>query len=182
MRLFSSVKRYLLQIIRGSALTNDQLRKRGLTIGNNTDIYTSLIDYNHGYLISIGDNVTIASDVRLLTHDASTKKMLGYSKIGRIDIGNNVFIGAQSIVLPNVNIGDNVIIGAGSVVTKDVPGNSVAVGNPCHVIGTYEDYKKKCQMLFNNSPKQNTWYYQKSISEKKEMKQFLKDGGWGFDL
>ena len=182
MRLVSTVKRFLLQKVRGTALTNKQLRKRGLTIGENTDIYTSLIDYNHGYLISIGDNVTIASDVRLLTHDASTKKMLGYSKIGRISIGNNVFIGAQSIVLANVRIGDNVIIGAGSVVTKDIPDNSVAVGNPCHIIGSYDDYRKKCQDLFNNAPKQDTWHNQKSIAEKEEMKHYLKDGGWGFDL
>ena len=120
MRMMSRIKRFLLQKIRGAALTNEQLRKRGLIIGNNTDIFTSLIDYEHGYLISIGDNVTLASDVRLLTHDASTKKLLGYSKIGRISIGNNVFIGSQTIVLPNVKIGNNVVIGAGSVVTKDI--------------------------------------------------------------
>ncbi len=182
MNLGSSLKRFLLQTFRGAALTNEQLRKKGLTVGKNVDIYTSLIDYEHGYLISIGDNVTIASDVRLLTHDASTKKILGYSKIGRIQIGNNVFIGAQSIILPNVNIGNNVIIGAGSVVTKDIPDQCVAVGNPCHVIGNYDDYIQKSKRLFENAPRSESSYPNKTSEEKEQMKKELKDGGWGFDL
>ena len=171
-----------MQKFRGAALTNEQLRKKGLTIGKNTDIYTSLIDYEHGFLISIGDNVTLASDVRLLTHDASTKKLLGYSKVGRIKIGNNVFIGAQTIVLPNVKIGDYVVIGAGSVVTKDIPDNSIAVGNPCRVIGTYDDFKKKNYELFKNAHRQDTSYNEKTKIDKELMRNMLMDGGWGFDL
>ncbi len=182
MRIMISLKKFFLQKFRGAALTNEQLRKKGLSIGENTDIFTSLIDYEHGYLISIGNNVTLASDVRLLTHDASTKKMLGYSKVGRINIGNNVFIGAQSIVLPNINIGNYVVIGAGSVVTKDIPDNSVAVGNPCHIIGTYDDYLKKNQELFNHVPRQDTSYKEKTQSEKEYMQNLLMDGGWGFDI
>ncbi len=182
MRMMSRIKRFLLQKIRGAALTNEQLRKRGLIIGNNTDIFTSLIDYEHGYLISIGDNVTLASDVRLLTHDASTKKLLGYSKIGRISIGNNVFIGSQTIVLPNVKIGNNVVIGAGSVVTKDIPDNSVAVGNPCHIIGTYEEFKKRNLELFQHAPRQNASYEEKTQNDKEKMRTLLINGGWGFDI
>ena len=181
MRVKTSIKRFFLQKLRGAALTNEQLRKKGLSIGKNTDIYTSLIDYEHGYLISIGNNVTLASDVRLLTHDASTYKFLGYSKVGRINIGNNVFIGSQTIVLPNVNIGDYVIIGAGSVVTRDIPDNSVAVGNPCHVIGTYDDFKKKNQELFESAPRQDTKYKEKTQNEKECLRNLLKNGGWGFD-
>jgi maltose O-acetyltransferase len=55
---------------------------------------------------------------------------LNYTKIGLVKIGDNVFIGAGSIILPNVKIGNNVIIGAGSIVTKDVPDNSLVAGNP----------------------------------------------------
>ena len=51
-----------------------------------------------------------------------------------IKVGNNVWIGGNVVVLPGVTIGDNVVIGAGSIVTKDIPSNSVAVGNPCKVI------------------------------------------------
>ena len=83
------------------------------------------IDSNFPWLISVGDDVTLASNVRILAHDASTVKATGYTKLGIVEIGNNVFIGADSIVLCNTKIGDNVIIGAGSVVTHDVPSNSV---------------------------------------------------------
>lgn len=56
---------------------------------------------------------------------------------------NNVFIGTKSIILPNVSIGDNVIVGAGSIVTKDIPANSVVCGNPARVITSYECFKDK---------------------------------------
>lgn len=62
------------------------------------------------------------------------------SRIGKVIIGNKVFVGAEAIILPNVCIGNNVVIGAGSVVTKDIPDNSVVTGNPAKVIGTYDDY------------------------------------------
>lgn len=90
-------------------------------------------------MITIGDNTTL-TDVKVLAHDASTNKQLGYTKMGKVTIGSNCFIGAKSLILPVVTIGDNVIIGAGSVVTKDIPQNSVAVGNPCHVVKSYDDY------------------------------------------
>ena len=51
-----------------------------------------------------------------------------------ITIGDDVWIGGGSIILPGVTIGNNVIIGAGSVVTKDVPDNTLAYGNPCRII------------------------------------------------
>ena len=182
MIVINRLRKMFYRLFRNAALTNDQLRKRGLEIGENTDIYTSKIDYQHGYLISIGSNVTLASDVRLLAHDASTKKLLGYSKVGRIKIGDNVFIGSQSIVLPNVEIGNNVIIGAGSVVAKDIPCNSVAVGNPCRVIKSYQEFVSKNNILFSNSLKQDTYGSQKSLDQKQQMKNYLSTGGWGFDL
>ena len=82
----------------------------------------------------MGNNVTLASGCRLLTHDGSTKKIVGYSKVGRIDIGNDVFIGAASIVLPNVRIGNKVIVGAGSIVTKDIPDNSTVVCSQMRIL------------------------------------------------
>lgn len=51
-----------------------------------------------------------------------------------VHIGDNVWIGAASVILPGVTIGENSVIGAGSVVTKDIPANVVAVGNPCRVL------------------------------------------------
>ena len=73
-------------------------------IGKNVDIINSYIDSGFGWLITIGDNVTI-TNATILAHDASTKKSLGYTKVGRVDIGDNVFIGYGAIVLPNTRIG-----------------------------------------------------------------------------
>ena len=69
-----------------------------------------------------------------------------------ISIGNNVFVGANSIILYDVNIGNNVIIGAGSFVNKDIPDGTVAAGVPCRVIGRFEDYKEKIQTKNSQLP------------------------------
>ena len=87
--------------------------------------------------VKFGDNVFIAPNCSFYTAghplDYETRnKGLEYAK--PIEVGNNVWIGGNVVVLPGVTIGDNVVIGAGSIVTKDIPSNSVAVGNPCKVI------------------------------------------------
>lgn len=134
----------------------------------------SSIDYGFANLLDIGDNVTISNSTILL-HDASIKKELGYVKIGKITIGDNVFVGAGSILLPNIEIGNKVIIGAGSVVSKSIPDNSVAVGNPIRVIGTYDDYMKKCKGWINEYP-----HFKESefVSEPERLKKGIKK--WGF--
>lgn len=78
--------------------------------------------------------MVLAPRVHILAHDASTKPFLNYTRVANTRIGDQVFIGAGTIVLPGVLIGNNVVIGAGSVVTKDIPDNSVAMGNPARVI------------------------------------------------
>lgn len=104
----------------------EDLVKKGLKVGKNLNMQSScIIDNSHCWLIEIGDNVTLAPRVHILAHDASTKLALGYTKIGRVKIGNNVFIGANTTILPNVKIGNNVIIGANSLVSKDIPDNKV---------------------------------------------------------
>ena len=118
----------------------------------------------------------------MLTHDGSTKKIVGYSRVGRIDIGNDVFIGASSIVLPNVKIGNKVIVGAGSVVTKNIPDNCVVVGNPARVIGTYDDYVEKVKKQFGELPIWDTHYSKKTAEEKQQMKDVLYRSGYGFDV
>jgi len=118
--------------------------KNGLKIGRNIQILDSVfLDPSHCFLISIGDNCTICPNVRLIAHDASTKNFLGYTKIGRIEIKENCFIGDSAIVLPNVKIGPNSIIGAGSVVTKNIPPNMIAAGNPAKMITTVQEYIDK---------------------------------------
>ena len=87
--------------------------------------------------VVFGDNVFIGPNCGFYTAghplDAETRnKGLEYAK--PIRVGNDVWFGGNVVVLPGVKIGNNVVIGAGSVVTKDIPENSIAVGNPCKVI------------------------------------------------
>lgn len=98
----------------------------------------------------------------MLAHDASTKKELGYSKVGCVNIGDNVFVGYGCIILPNVNIGNNVIIGAGTVVSKNVPNNVVIVGNPYRIICTYEEYMDKNREKLKNFPVSNVLFANKT--------------------
>jgi len=87
--------------------------------------------------VTIGDNVMFGPNVSILTaghpiHPVSRNS--GYEYGIAISIGDNVWIGGQTVVNPGVKIGNNVVIGSGSVVTKDIPDNVVAVGNPCRVL------------------------------------------------
>ena len=142
----------LLYRIRGE-YTTEQLIKRGMKVGKNFKrLHGVILDPAHCFLITIGDNVTMAPNVHILAHDASTCYELGYAKIGRVNIGNNVFIGASTIVLPNVTIGDNVIIGAGAVVTKSLPSDGVYAGNPVKKIMSYSEYIEKQKLNLKNSP------------------------------
>lgn len=125
----------------------------GLKVGKNVNIMGEcILDPGHCWLINIGNNVTLAPRVHILAHDASTKMALGYTRISKVNIGNNVFVGANSIILPGVTIGNDVIIGAGSVVTKNIPDNSVAVGNPARVIKSYDQYLNKQKHNMGISP------------------------------
>lgn len=124
--------------------TTEKLIKMGMTVGKNFKRLNGVIlDSSHCWLLEIGDNVTMAPRVHILCHDASTKEFLGHTKIGRVTIGNNVFIGAESVVLPGVHIGNNVIVGANSTVTHSIPDNCVVAGTPAKVLCTLEEYLDK---------------------------------------
>lgn len=143
-RLLEWIKRRKIR----KGMTPDILREYGASIGNNVVIWTNKIDLGHAFLLTIGNNVTI-SDARILLHDASTKMALKYSRVGRVTIGDNVFIGADSIILPSITIGNNVVVGAGTVVTKDVPDNSVIVGNPGRIIASYDEFINRNKQLLD---------------------------------
>lgn len=131
----------------------DKLVSRGLTIGKNfTRMEGVIIDPSHCWHIKIGDNVVLAPRVHILAHDASTKLFLNYTRVSNTRIGNSVFIGAGSIVLPGITIGNNVVIGAGSIVSHDIPDNSVAVGNPARVVKSLQGFidERKKEMLSDN--------------------------------
>lgn len=133
------IRKVLLRI-RGE-LDIEHLKTQGLKLGRGCNILSGvIIDPSHVWHVEIGDEVTLAPRVHILAHDASMKSHLGYTKIGKVSIGNRVFVGAGSIILPGVRIGDNSVIGAGSVVTKNIPPNVVAAGNPARVLFPLEEY------------------------------------------
>lgn len=136
-----------------SDYTTNELISMGLVVGKNfLRMHNTIIDPSHCWLIHIGDNVTFAPRCHVLAHDASTFHTLGYTKIGNVNIGNNVFVGAETVILPNVNIGDKVVIGANSTVTNDIPSNSVAVGSPARVICSFDEYMEKNRALMSTNP------------------------------
>lgn len=134
--------------------TLEALKKKGLKVGTNFNIQQGcIIDSSHSYHIEIGNDVTLAPNVHILAHDASTRNFLEYTKIKNVKIGNRVFIGASSIVMPGVTIGNDVIIGAGSIVTKDIPDNCLYAGNPAKFMMHTDVYiaREKSKMTAENT-------------------------------
>ncbi len=131
--------------IRGEVNIKD-LEKNGLKVGRNFD-FGKYCFFNPSFcfLITIGDNVTFSTRVHVLAHDASTKKHLDYSKVGKVKISNNCFIGANVTILPNVEIGESSIVGAGSVVTKDIPAREVWAGVPAKKVCSLQEYLDKIE-------------------------------------
>ena len=125
------------------------LRDMGVRVGEGCRILDSpeAIFGSEPYLCRLGDHVTLTSGVRLVSHDGGVwvfrDQYPDIDVFGPITIGDNVFIGVNTTVLPGVTIGDNVVVGAGSVVTKDIPSNSVAAGVPARVVRSLEAYRSK---------------------------------------
>ena len=133
----------ILSRIRGEQ-SIEKLEKRGLVVGKDFKCMGEvIIDPSHCWHITIGNNVTLAPRVHILAHDTSTKVFLDYTRVSNVTIGDNVFVGAGTIVLPGVSIGNNVVIGAGSVVSRDIPDNCVAVGNHARVVKSLDEYLNK---------------------------------------
>lgn len=180
--LLKKIIRKLLKKNNASEL--EYLESHGFRHGSNFNFYSgSPIDSNWPWLITVGNDVVLASDCKILAHDASTARVIGKTKIGCVIIGNNVFIGAKSVVLCNTKIGDNVIVGANSVVTKDLQSNGVYTGNPAKYICSFEEYKNKHENNLKKRPyfNQRPWHtWRDAKSEEWDlMREKLKDT-WGY--
>lgn len=160
------------------------LRKKGVTIGKNVTFYepnTSYIDVQKPWLVKIGNNVEIPRGVVILTHDYAwsvIKQIDGriIGNRGKVEIGNNVFIGMNTVILGGVTIGDNVIIGANTLVTKDIPANTVVAGNPAKIISNVNEYSKKRQKKYIEEAKELFLEYYKKynrIPDKKIFDEFF---------
>lgn len=87
--------------------------------------------------VKFGSDVLLGPNVSIYTvnHALNPERRKAALEIAKpVTIGNNVWVGGNTVILPGVSIGDNAVIGAGSVVTKDIPANTIAVGNPCKVL------------------------------------------------
>ena len=148
------------------------LKKWGLKYGKKFNVqHHSSIDISHCWHIEIGNNVTLAPYAQILAHDASTYGFIGYTKIGNVIIGNNVFIGAGAIILPGCKIGNDVIIGAGSIVTKDLESGYVYAGNPAKKVCSILEYTSKINIIPKNMRYDENYHYDKiSRKTKEEMK------------
>ena len=113
------------------------LRIAGISIGKECMVsWGAKLDVRGGTII-IGDRCIITHGCIILSHDRSKRRIYPKDKDivkGFVRLGNDVFVGVNSVILSDVTIGDYSIVGAGSVVTKDVPPNVVVVGNPARII------------------------------------------------
>lgn len=127
------------------------LNERGAKVGTHTHFFAPAqvtIDMQRPWLLEIGDYCKITQGVVILAHDYSRsvlRRVYGevIGEAGKTKIGDNVFIGINSIILMGSHIGNNVIIGAGSVVNGNIPDNVVAAGNPAKVIYSLGEYYAK---------------------------------------
>jgi len=140
------------------------LKKIGVKINGNPKFINFYVEFDstdNYSLIELNDNCVVTGKTLLLTHDYSifhafigcnkiTKNDSEFKRKGRVVIGENAFIGANCIILPDVTIGKNAIVGAGSVVTKDVPSATIVAGNPAKFIKEINCYvDSHSNLLFN---------------------------------
>jgi acetyltransferase-like isoleucine patch superfamily enzyme len=147
-------------------------RSIGVKLGENVTFYGASpgMFSTEPWLISIGNDVHITNGVRFLTHDGGTlivqDEVHGFVLTGDIAVGDNTYIGIDTVILPGVSIGSNCIIGARSVVTKDIPDGIVAAGVPARAISTKEKYTDKVRdvMAGNNSRYYSDLEYMHSLN------------------
>ena len=133
-------------------LYNRLLNTTGLKINGVPRFIAKSVKFDDFDLIELGDNLIVSSNVMFLTHDYSyTTALISIGEkpetdigvLGKIIVGNNVFIGMNVLLLPGVTIGNNVIIGAGSIVRGSIPDDSIVSGNPAKVVKDIKEHGYK---------------------------------------
>lgn len=164
------------------------LRKKGMSIGNNTTIYSpknTIIDETRPWLIKIGNGVNITDGVRILTHDYSWSVIKGkYGDVlgssGKVTIGDNVFIGVNTTILKGVTISSNIIIGANSLVSKSLSKEGVYAGSPARYIMSLDEYRdKRKSRQFEEAYEMAVSYYE--CYNKWPSKDVFREFFWLFD-
>lgn len=147
-------------------------KNRGLNIGKNNRL-SEVPDFgSEPYLVSIGDNNAIASGVKFITHDGglfTVNKLKGYENVRdfrRISVGNECFIGLNSILMPGAKMNDRCVLGSGSVLTSTMPEGTVYAGTPAKFICTLEEYAEKAAA-------KNTEYPRELEKNRKQLDEYL---------
>ena len=186
-RLFQKI--YFKFFLKSNAKRIQYLKKAGAKIGANCYIGNIEIFGSEPYLVEIGDNVYFSGiNIKLLTHDGGTMQLnhMGitdkkYDNFGKIKIGNNCFIGVESIILKNVTIGNNCIVGAGAIVTKSIPDNCVVAGVPAKVVCSVEEYYEKNKNMYDDTVGWNRYkkflYIQQNM-DKYEQRRIEREVKW----
>lgn len=174
MRFSSIIRKIILKYKATSESYIEHLRMGGAKIGDDVTIFSpnhTYIDEQFLWMLEIGSHVNITIGCHILNHDYSWA--VGKVKYGEVcggvapvHIGNNVFIGVNSIILMGTTIGNNVIIGAGSVVKGNVPDDTVVAGNPARVICRIDEYWEK---------RKNKQYAEAKVIVQNYRKRFGKD-------
>jgi acetyltransferase-like isoleucine patch superfamily enzyme len=124
-------------------------RAKGATIGDDCRLVGNVDLGTEPYLVKIGNHVSITRSI-IITHDGGVwvarKKSPELDVFGSVEICDNVFIGANCIILPGVKIGSDVVVGAGSVVTKDLASGGVYAGVPARLLRPIESYIESCKI------------------------------------
>lgn len=149
MKILLKIVNYIIDLLYSKLNKLSYLRSKGLNFQSDLKVYGDVRTMfgTEPWAITLGKNIHITRDVLFITHDGGTLLFRDkYPKLEitkKIVVGNNVYIGVRSIIMPGVNIGNNVIIAAGSIITKDIPDNCVYGGIPAKFIKSTSQYLDK---------------------------------------
>ncbi len=147
----------LLARLRGEQ-TLRRLRKQGLRAKPPLRLAgRTTIDPDFAWAVEIGSHTIIATDVRIIAHDAAIKRLTGYTEVRPVAIGERCYIGAGAIVLPGSVIGDEAIIGAGALVRGEIPARTLAVGTPARVIAGIDELRDRHLAQMKAVPRFDLW-------------------------
>lgn len=140
-------------------------RRIGVNIGEDNFIADNSCWSSEPYLITIGNHCQISSGVRFLTHGGGQvirDQVPSFDTFGKINVGDWVYLGTNSLILPGVTIENNVLVAAGSVITKSIPSGVVCAGNPARIICTISDYYER-NCCYNTRTKGLSWSAKKEF-------------------
>ena len=140
------LKRIIHYCLKHFASKERYARYIGVHLGVNNEIQDNDLWSSEPYLISVGNNNQFVRGAKIFTHGGNKVlrcKESDFDSFGKVTIGNGVYIGANSLIMPGVDVGDGALIAAGSVVTKSVPAYVVVGGNPAKILCTIDEFYER---------------------------------------